>query len=192
VFLYRPLVQNAPGEGDPGANAMLIGGLIGGGAGFLIGLTYASLIIFFMTRPRVVAAFRGEAFVEEPPPRPLTKPGQEPDPYTPPASRVLRPESADGSDEVVARVIPYRNKPALVGYYLGLFSILGVFPLIGVVGVGLAIAALVLGIKGLRLAADRPEARGRVHAWVAIVCGSLFGLLGLAVNGLILVTMLSS
>lgn len=57
--------------------------------------------------------------------------------------RPVPPSSAVGG-EGVATLIPYRNVPALVSYYLGIFSL---FPCLGAV---LGITALVLGIIGLR------------------------------------------
>jgi hypothetical protein len=64
-------------------------------------------------------------------------------------------------------LIPYRNVPALVAYYLGVFS------LIPCVGLGLGIAAVVLGALGLSKAARQPQAKGKVHAWVGIILGSI-------------------
>ena len=64
-------------------------------------------------------------------------------------------------------LIPYKNVPALVGYYVGVFA------LIPCIGIPLGIAAIVLGILGLRKAQRQPEVKGKVHAWIAIVLGSL-------------------
>ena len=77
-------------------------------------------------------------------------------------------------DEGLEILIPYRNAPALVAYYIGVFSIIPCFgPLLG-------IAAVILGILGLRKAKAHPESRGKVHAWIGIVAGGFFGLLYLA------------
>lgn len=65
--------------------------------------------------------------------------------------------------------IPYKNPNALWAYYLGIF---GLFPLLGA---PLAIAALILGIKGLQFANDQPEVRGKAHAWVGIILGGISG-----------------
>jgi thiol:disulfide interchange protein len=73
-------------------------------------------------------------------------------------------------------MVPYRNKAALAAYYLGLFSII---PCLGPL---LSIAAIVFGIMGLRQARLRPEAKGKVHAWVGIIAGLLFGLVALAIT----------
>jgi hypothetical protein len=63
--------------------------------------------------------------------------------------------------------IPYQNKPALIGYYLAIFS------LIPVIGLPLGIAALILGIVGFRAVRKNPAIRGVAHAWVAIILGLL-------------------
>jgi hypothetical protein len=84
-----------------------------------------------------------------------------------------RPPPAD--DDTVATIIPYKNVPALIAYYFGLFSC---FP---VLGLPLAIASLVLGVKGLKAVRRNPEAHGTVHAWVGLICGTI----GLLINGLI-------
>jgi len=66
-------------------------------------------------------------------------------------------------------LIPYRNVPALVGYYLAVFS------LIPFLGIALGLAGFVLGIIGLRYAQVHPEARGKAHALVGIILGGLCG-----------------
>jgi len=71
----------------------------------------------------------------------------------------------------LAGLIPYKNSPALIAYYLGVFSLI---PLIGVL---LGIPAFFLGLKGLRVAREHPEARGKAHAWVGILAGGFFGFL---------------
>ncbi len=68
-------------------------------------------------------------------------------------------------------LIPYKNSKALLSYYMGLFAVLPVFGLI------LAVPALILGIKGLKFANSNPEARGKAHAWVGIIGGGLFTVL---------------
>ena len=71
---------------------------------------------------------------------------------------------------MVSRMIPYRNVPALIAYYLGIFS------LIPCVGLPLGIAALILGIIGLKRAGQNPQAKGKVHAWIGIILGGLCAL----------------
>jgi len=41
------------------------------------------------------------------------------------------------------------------------------------IGFPLGIAALILGIRGLNYAGVHPESKGRVHAWIGVVLGSL-------------------
>ena len=74
-------------------------------------------------------------------------------------------------DGTLGGLIPYKNGPALTAYYLGVFS------LIPLLGIPLGIGALILGIKGLRMARDHPEVKGKVHAWIGVVAGVLFGVL---------------
>jgi hypothetical protein len=73
------------------------------------------------------------------------------------------------SPDIMETLIPAHNPKALIGYYLAVFSII---PLLGIV---LGIAAFVLGIMGLKEANRNPAAKGKTHAWVAIVVGGFFG-----------------
>jgi len=85
------------------------------------------------------------------------------------------PETAEKSPgDATGGMIPYKNVPALIGYYLGVFSIIPCFPI--------GLAALVLGILGLRKVKQQPEVKGTVHAWIGILAGGFFGLLWLAVT----------
>jgi len=65
-------------------------------------------------------------------------------------------------------LIPYKNPKALIAYYLGLLSGL---PLIGL---PIGVAALVLGIMGLRDRARNPIIKGSIHAGIGIGCGGFF------------------
>jgi len=71
-----------------------------------------------------------------------------------------------GSDGI-ATIIPYKNPQALTAYYLAVFS------LIPVLGMILGPAALILGLKGLKVAKEHPELKGTAHAWVGIIGGGL-------------------
>lgn len=73
------------------------------------------------------------------------------------------------SDSGLNKVIPYRNVPALVGYYCAVFALI---PFLGII---LGLAAFALGIAGLRVARQNPAAGGKVHAWVGIILGGLCG-----------------
>lgn len=70
-------------------------------------------------------------------------------------------------------MIPTRNPSALTAYYLGIFSIIPCF------AIPMGIAAVVLGLRGLKLYGKHPEVRGRTHAWVGIIAGGLFALINL-------------
>ena len=87
--------------------------------------------------------------------------------------------SADKEGDATGGVIPYKNPPALIAYYCGIFSLLACIPFL----FPLPIVAFVLGIKGLKKAKAEPHVRGQVHAWIGIVCGAIFGLIGIVMTG---------
>jgi hypothetical protein len=68
-------------------------------------------------------------------------------------------------------VIPYKNIPALLAYYAGVFSVIPFFPI--------GLTALALGIAGLRARGRNPAIKGSIHAWIGILVGGFFGLLWL-------------
>ncbi len=74
----------------------------------------------------------------------------------------------------LANIIPTKNGAALTAYYLGLFSI---FPILGL---PMAIIALVQGLKGFRLSRDT-KIPGKAHAGIGIGCGSIGLLLNLGI-----------
>ncbi len=84
------------------------------------------------------------------------------------------------ADEVVSTVVPYKNPPALAAYYLGLFSFIGILPIFGLPGTFMGLAALFLGLKGLKNVKQHPEMKGTVHAWIGVLLGGFFGILTLA------------
>ena len=84
-------------------------------------------------------------------------------------------------DSGLSTLVPYKNPRALIAYYLGIFSF------IPVVGMFLGITAFILGLQGLKFAGANPQARGRVHAWIGVICGGIFGLLYLILNVMIVV-----
>jgi hypothetical protein len=91
------------------------------------------------------------------------------------------PRPATGEGDATGGLIPYKNTPALIAYYLGIFSLIPCFGLL------LAIPALILGIIGLQKRAQNPAVKGAAHAWVGIVLGGICTLLwgGLIVLGLL-------
>ncbi len=102
---------------------------------------------------------------------------------TPPTAPAGLPTPVEQGD-ATGGVIPYKNPPALFAYYCGVFSILPFFPL--------GIAALVLGIYGLKKANRHPVVKGRVHAWIGIIVGGFFGLVWTAVTVMIVVRFFST
>lgn len=88
--------------------------------------------------------------------------------------------STTPSTDTFSSVIPYRNPLALVGYYLGVFS------LIPMLGAALALPAILLGILGLRSCRLHPQAKGKAHAWVGITTG-LISVIGHLLVGVFLV-----
>ena len=81
----------------------------------------------------------------------------------------LHDEDTGAADDGLAALIPYRNSCALIAYYLGVFSI------IPILGIPVGIGGFVLGLLGLRAAAAHPKVKGKIHAWVGIIVGGLFG-----------------
>lgn len=84
----------------------------------------------------------------------------------PPTAPTFAPKPVEQTD-ATGGLIPYKNMPALAGYYVAVFSLIPCASLL------LGPLAVVLGVVGLRRAREQPIARGRVHAWVAIVLGAL-------------------
>ncbi|HEY0455073.1 MAG TPA: hypothetical protein VGE41_01765 [Verrucomicrobiae bacterium] len=58
LFLFRPLIEQASQHPGP-ETSTAIGGAVAGTFGGCIGLIYPILLIIFMTRPKLVAAFQG-------------------------------------------------------------------------------------------------------------------------------------
>lgn len=95
---------------------------------------------------------------------------------------VSRGASAEGGD-ATGGLIPYKNVPALMAYYCGVFSIIPFFPI--------GIAAFVLGIIGLKRRKRSPVIRGAAHAWIGIIIGGLFGLIWTALTVAIIISILA-
>lgn len=88
-------------------------------------------------------------------------------PFEAPLPSGLPPSSVAEGDGT-AGIIPYKNPNALLAYYIGLFSLI---PGIGLI---MSIIAIWLGISGLRYAKENPVVKGKVHAWVGIICGGFW------------------
>jgi hypothetical protein len=89
-----------------------------------------------------------------------------PNPYlTPQAEQIapLQPQyGQDMQGDATGGLIPYKNKCALIAYYVGIFSFF--IPFSG-------IASIILGVKGLQARKQNPVIKGSAHAIVGIVAG---------------------
>jgi hypothetical protein len=79
-----------------------------------------------------------------------------------------RRSSGDGG---VGYVIPYKNVPALIAYYIGVLGLIACF--LGGLSLFSGAAAIVLGIMGMSRASKNPEAHGRGHAITGIILGAV-------------------
>jgi hypothetical protein len=68
-FLIQPMLQKAATEQGPDA-AGAMGGITGGTYGSCIGIIYPVCLLYFMTRPNVIAAFNSSSTDGTPPPLP--------------------------------------------------------------------------------------------------------------------------
>jgi uncharacterized membrane protein HdeD (DUF308 family) len=101
------------------------------------------------------------------PPLAFSPVSETPPPVPPPAPPPDPARAVDNRGDATGGIIPYKNPHALTAYYLGVFSI---FP---VLGFFFGVAAIALGVSGLKQRKRNPVIRGSVHAWIGIVCGSL-------------------
>ena len=85
------------------------------------------------------------------------------------------------SDGGVSTIIPYKNGPALIAYYLGVFCI--ACPPI------LCLPAIILGVIGLKKVKANPQLKGTAHAWIGIISGSVFLILSVLIIIPILIRM---
>ncbi len=180
VYVAQPTFDQLQAGADPDVMAEAIARSIGGLAGGCVGLIYPVLLWYYMTRPRVVAAFIGlpTAQMTAPwatPSLDASSPAASGNPYAAPQAVPLpdftMPDGMASSEpeSIVETFIPSRNGPALASYYLGLFSL---FPCLGF---PLGVAAIYYGLQGLRRVRENPAVRGGAHAWVGLICGGLFG-----------------
>lgn len=110
---------------------------------------------------------------------PVPPPASAMHPPTAPTAAVRRPTD----DGAMSTLIPYRNAPALIAYYLAVFS------LIPVVGILTGVAAFGLGIAGLRARRRDPRVHGSVHAWIGVIGGGGLAALWMA---LIIISVISA
>ena len=86
--------------------------------------------------------------------------------FAPPPLGEMRSEGGGGLNAI----IPYKNVRALIAYYLAVFSVIPFF------WIPLGLIGMAMGISGLRFQRQHPAAGGKIHAWIGIVLGGLFGL----------------
>lgn len=80
---------------------------------------------------------------------------------------------------------PIANRPALVSYLLGLISPL---PLVGLL---FGVAAVVYGVRGLRVARTEAAGEGALQSWIGLALGGFFAVLYLGVAALLLTALAS-
>ncbi|MFL3665038.1 MAG: DUF4339 domain-containing protein [Verrucomicrobiota bacterium] len=100
--------------------------------------------------------------------------------FAAPVPAVAAPGQGEGG---VSTVIPYKNVPALIAYYVGVFCIICP-PL-------LCFPAIILGVIGLRRVNENPEVKGTAHAWIGVLSGSFFLLLSIVIGVFFSTRMLS-
>lgn len=85
------------------------------------------------------------------------------------------PEEAEAAPQTgFRRLVPLRNRHALMSYYLAVVS------LIPIAGIVLGPAAVVYGIEGLTHARQHPSHGGRTHAWTGIALGGVTTLVNMS------------
>ena len=100
-----------------------------------------------------------------------TPPDIPPDRTAPLTRPPVIPEIEDHDPGAMDHIMPTRNVPALLSWYLGVFG------LIPVLGIPMALAAIVTGILGLRAARRRDVKVGKGHAIAGLILGILMGVL---------------
>ena len=83
------------------------------------------------------------------------------------------PQIAPGETggDATGGLIPYKNKQALIGYYMAFGGLLIMcIPLIGFL---YSIGTIWLGVKGLKNVKANPVVKGTAHAWIAIIGGAV-------------------
>jgi hypothetical protein len=74
-------------------------------------------------------------------------------------------------DGGVSYVIPYKNVPALISYYVGVFGL--ILCILGGLSLFSGVTAIVLGIMGMMRASKNPQAHGRGHAITGMILGGV-------------------
>ena len=90
---------------------------------------------------------------------------EEQNPFAVPQAKMQQNYQPMEEGDATGGLIPYKNPPALIGDYLGY---LGFLPILGI---PIALAAIILGFIGLRKRKKNPAVRGKGHALFAIIAG---------------------
>lgn len=101
-------------------------------------------------------------------------------PYKPSNVPPQNPNPANTGGDIASTIIPYKNVCALIAYYVGIGSLVPILHFV------LAPIAIVLGIIGLVVKMNNPEAKGSLHALVGIGCGVVSSLLWCGLLGMML------
>ena len=97
---------------------------------------------------------------------------------------------ADQGGDATGGLIPYKNKQALIGYYMAFGGlIVGCIPAVGMLYSG---ATIWMGMKGLKNVKANPAVKGTAHAWIAIILGSIELLAGIATTIFTIIGILDS
>jgi hypothetical protein len=81
------------------------------------------------------------------------------------------PVSGQEQGDATGGLIPYKNKHALIGYYMAFGGLLvGCIPAVGAL---YSIATIWMGVKGLKNVKANPVVKGTAHAWIAIILGAV-------------------
>lgn len=138
-----------------------------------MGIALGVFTFIVLLRDSVRELYEAQAGLPLPAGDGIVAPAPRPDPMPlsssndgPPVIAVPPPPMAPQGD-ATGGLIPYKNPPALMAYYAGVFSVIPFF------GFFIAIAAVWLGIVGLKRRKQQPIIRGSVHAWIGIIVGSI-------------------
>jgi hypothetical protein len=125
----------------------------------------------------------------EPPDEPVSGPPPvAPDLTPPPPAYVAygRQMTAGQPLTTMDHVIPTKNPPALISYYMGIFSIMPIL------GAALGVVAIVFGVNGVRKLKEEPNLPGKTHAYVGMGCGTLGLLINLVIIGSVVMGIMAS
>ena len=104
----------------------------------------------------------------------------------PPAPPNISEHASAG--DATGGLIPYKNVPGLVGYYMSCLGLL--IMCIPILGFIYGVVVMVLGIMGLKKAKAHPEVKGKVHCWIAIIGGFIELVVGVITSVLFIISLL--